>query len=184
MESTTLELYEKAMSTKRVPLSIMDTLLLWTNPALLFGLSIWYLYEKGAKLLFPTYFGIGMYFVPLFIWLAMAWAVRSNIRDCKFTFLVSKIPIHAKEEVIIRCKERLKWNLLDKSRQYYRFSDRTTLMRWSNYITIVWNEEGYFVNSLDSNFKTVILFGNPWKRVEDVVLNLDSIESEMARKRG
>jgi hypothetical protein len=166
MESTTFDLYEKSIRTKKVPLSAYDTFLLWANPSIFLLFPLWIFYR----------FGFEINFAVILLWAAGTYNVYTNFRDTTFVFLASKTPIVSKEQVILNLQRKYDWNLLDKSQQYIRFEDKVTWTKWPNYITLVWNEEGYFINCIDERFKTVTLFTNPWKRFEEVVAHIKELD--------
>ena len=163
METTSIDLYKKSVQSKRVPLSVGDSLFLWMNPiACILAIPMYIFYKFG--------FSINMAIILL--WSVGIYNVYTNIRDTKFKFLANNASLLTKEEVILQLQQKLGWRLENQSRQYFRFHEPMTWKKWSTYITIVWNEEGYFVNCLDSWFRTVTLFSNPWEQVEDIIADL------------
>ncbi len=164
MQSMNLDLYRSAMRRKKVPLSIAAYLQLWFYPAFGFGLPIYFGFHDGLDKLHNP----GSVLVVALLWGLATYNIYTIFRDTRFIFVASKKSLPEKHEVLMELQRKLRWSLDAESLQYFKFEDRTTLLKWSNYITIVWNEDGYFINCLDERYKKVTLFSNPWKRFEEV----------------
>jgi hypothetical protein len=161
IESYGIEMYEKAMSTKRVPLPLIDQATLWLNPTFFSGLGIWMAW-------------VHMYFLAALMVALAAYNTKTNLQALTFDFVKRSTALTTKEQIILQLQKDLNLTLLRRDRQYFRFHSRLSLLKWDSYITILIAPDGYYVNRLSGTFKTISFSGpEPVEEILDKIRELD-----------
>jgi hypothetical protein len=78
--------------------------------------------------------------------------IKDNFR---LIFLSSYKSNEDKIKIITDLANTNHWTLLENDTNYYKFQDPFKWTKWSNYISIIYDHNGFYINVLDGNWKPI-----------------------------
>lgn len=149
--------YEEAVQKDMVPISMIDLILFYSSSVfgVAAGLSLFYRINFMAF----TYLSISQEVLLNCICFAIfAFGIYTfflNRKHFRFRFVTCNKPAQHKEDIILNIANENKWIIIKKDANYFKFKDCFTWTHWPYSITIIYDDKGFYINSLTTRFKPV-----------------------------
>ncbi|TGE18920.1 hypothetical protein [Hymenobacter elongatus] len=160
--------YKKYILENKVPLLLLDKIFFFLKPLLSLIPGLFLLYSicfsnnQNQK---DTSLGLTFSIALILFGSYLIYLTRQKF---KFTYLESHLPYSEKERIITQISRDFKWSLDRKSSNYYRFHDSGSLFKSSNYVSILFDEKGYYVNVFDAKWRPLD-FGSLRRKSQKII---------------
>ncbi|HNP23453.1 MAG TPA: hypothetical protein PKM63_17915 [Panacibacter sp.] len=152
-----MQRYQQAIINDKVPLSIFDLVLFYTSSlfALVVGLIFFYRinftdfkFDTTNQAIILNIFSI--VFIAFGIYTAIL-----NRQHFKFKFIESSKSKEEKEKIILGIANKSNWTLIKKDTNNFKFTDTFSWSKWRYNITVIYDDNGFYVNALTTQWKPI-----------------------------
>lgn len=175
--------FEEAILKNKVPLSLLDKVMFWINPtaAILTGLFFLYkLYMTNWYSTFENKDGIvSESFIQVFSILFLIFGIYMVFKNYflfQLTFVQSNMSLIEKENTINKMKQEYGWSILKKETQYFRFYRPGKWYSRPDYVSILYDEKGFYLNCIDTRWATLDS-GNGTRVITDLMEKVRKYEN-------
>ena len=181
-----MDKFEEAVSSDRVPISLIYRFLSLILPLAAAGVGLYFLYLlqytdwigaekiKESSGLRPVIYFVSTYMIGLGLFIPY-----SNRNQYRLTFLPSNNSLAVKQSIIHALQVEYDWDMDKEDKQCYRFYELEKGRR-GNLITIIFDETGYYVNRLSIKWGQLNL-GRSKKVVARVAAKITELEHHEIR---
>jgi hypothetical protein len=152
-----MQSYQEAITDDRVPLPMLDRLSFYAGPFIGFiaGPVLFYRINLTDFEYDSTTQAIVMNFICISFIAFSIYAVIINRRQLRFSFIDCNKSDKEKENIILSVAKNNKWSLVKKETNYFKFNDTFSWTHWPYDITIIYDNRGFYINSLNRRFKPI-----------------------------